>query len=122
MIKRAEWLLIAKDRAAVLLLAVMVIEVIIIIITTIVRLHASDVQVPTRYTAYGTANIYRGQWYSLWLFSAFAVLITLINGLLAVKTYQMDKVSGKGLIGFTIFILMIELFVVNAIFNLAPSV
>ncbi len=122
MIKRAEWLVIAKDRAAVLLLAVMAIEVIIIIITTIVRLHASDVQVPTRYTGYGTANIYRGQWYSLWLFSAFAVLVTMINGFLAIKTYQIDKVSGRGLMGFTVFILVTELFVVNAIFNLAPSV
>ncbi len=122
MFKKAEWLLVAKDRIAILLLLAVAIEVSIIIITTLVRLHSSDVQIPVRYTGYGTANIYRGQWFTMWQFALFAVLITAINSFLAIKIYQMSKMAGRGIMGFTIFLLLAGIFVVNAVFNLAPSV
>ena len=122
MFKKAELLAIAKDRVAIILLVVLAVETIIIIASTIFRLHASDVQVPVRYTGYGTANIYRGQWYTLWSFSIFAIIVTAINGFLAIKTYHISKFIGRGIMGFSAFILVTELFVLSAIFNLAPSI
>jgi len=122
MFKKAEWLAIAKDRTAIILLIAAVVEVGIIIITTLVRLHSSDVQVPVRYTGYGSANIYRGQWFTIWQFAIFAVMITAINNFLAIKIYQMSKMAGRGIMSFTVFVLLTGIFVLNAIFNLTPSV
>lgn len=122
MIKKADWLAISKDRTAVLLLLGLVLLVGGVVVSTLLRLHGSDVQIPVRYSGYGTANIYRDQWYTLYAFSVFAVLITTINALLAAKIHGIDRLVSLGLLGFTAFILITCIVVANAVFNLAPSV
>lgn len=122
MIKRADWLVIAKDRAAVMLLVVCGLATLAVVLSTIIRVHASDVQVPTRYSGYGTANIYRDQWYSLYMYPLLALLILAINGYLAIKIYQINRLIALGVLGYSLFIEVLCLVVANAIFNLAPSV
>src|SRR5688500_3333902 len=102
MLKRAEWIAISKDRTAILLVAVLAIAVLGLVAGTLFRLHPSDVQIPFRYTDYGFTNIYRDQWYSLYSFVGFGVIITTINTFLAVKLFTSRRMIGLGLIGISI--------------------
>jgi hypothetical protein len=121
MIKRADWLAIGKDRAAVLLLIGMVILAVVVIVTTVLRIHISDIQVPVRFTGYGQTNIYRDQWYNHLSYAAFAVLICGLNGFLAVKTYQINRMLSLGFLGLSVFLLILVVVISNAIFTLTPS-
>lgn len=122
MIKRADLLALAKDRMAIVLLLATAGGVVTIILVALLRLHSSDVQIPIRYTAFGTANIYRDQWYALYIFPVFAVLVATFNTIIAVKLYSLGRLAGIGFMGLTIFLLATSLVVTNAILNLAPSV
>ena len=121
MIKRADWLAIGKDRTAILLLISMVVLALVIIVTTALRIHVSDIQVPVRFTSYGQTNIYRDQWYNHLSYSAFAVLICGLNGFLAVKTYQINRMLSLGFLGLTVFLMVLAVIIMTAIFNLTPS-
>ncbi|HEU5187846.1 MAG TPA: hypothetical protein VFT87_05090 [Candidatus Saccharimonadales bacterium] len=122
MMKRADLLALAKDRMAIILLLTTVVSAFVVILVSILRLHASDVQIPIRYSAFGTANIYRDQWYVLYIFPLFALLITAFNAVIAVKLYNIDRLASLGFMGLTIFLLVTCLVVVTAILNLAPTI
>lgn len=122
MIKRAEILALLKDRTAVLLLGFIGLGVFAVIASALFRVHTSDVQVPVRYSGYGAANIYRDQWYVLYIFPTFALLAGMLNSLLAVKIHQISRPVSLGIMGVTVFLLLTSLVVANAIFNLAPNV
>lgn len=93
-----------------------------VIASALFRIHANDVQVPMRYSGYGAANIYRDQWYVLYIFPVFALLVGLLNSVLATKVYQISRQVSLGLMGVTVFLLVTCVVVANAIFNLAPSI
>src|SRR5688572_19837155 len=122
MIKKADWLAISRDRTAVVLLICMLMALASVVITAIFRIHASDVQIPGRYSAYGTANIYRNQWYTLYAFPLFALMVAGFNSFLAIKIHQINRLVGVGILGISLIVLILCLVVANAIFNLAPSI
>lgn len=122
MIKRPDWIALTKDRLAIILLIVMIIGAIAIIITTILRIHPSDIQIPVRFTGYGQSNIDRDQWYSQLSYGLFGVVLVAINGFLAIKLLNVNRMLGIGLMSMSIFLLVLSLIIANAIFNLAPSV
>jgi hypothetical protein len=121
MIKRADWLAIGKDRTAVILLLIVFGFVAALVVTTILRIHASDIQVPVRFTAYGQNNIYRDQWYTQLSYAGFALLLLVANGFLAVKLYPVSRIISLAFLTATVVVLAIAMVVANAIFNLAPS-
>ena len=122
MIKRPDWIALTKDRLAIILLIVMIIGAIAIIITTVLRIHPSDIQIPVRFTGYGQSNIDRDQWYSQLSYGLFGVVLVAINGYLAIKLLNVNRMLGIGLMSMSIFLLVLSLIIANAIFNLAPSV
>lgn len=122
MIKKADWLAIAKDRTAVMLLLGVAITCIVLIITTVLRVHPSDIQIPVRYTGFGQTFIYRDQWYTQYAYMLFAVLIATVNVFLSIRMYNLRRLLGLGLLGMSIFLVVIATIISNAIFNLAPSV
>jgi hypothetical protein len=122
MIRRADWLAITKDRMAVALMLLLTIIGIVIIITTILRVHHSDIQVPVRFTAYGTSNIERDQWYTQYSYIGFALALLVGNSFLVVKLYQINRILSLGLLGLSIFLLVLAALIANATFNLAPTV
>lgn len=122
MIRRADWLAITKDRMAIALLLGVAIITIFIIITTILRVHSSDIQVPVRYSVYDTSNIIRDQWWNHYSYVGFALVVMAGNIFLAVKLYQTSRLLSLGLLGLSIFLLVVASFIANAIFNLAPVV
>ncbi|HET9412250.1 MAG TPA: hypothetical protein VFO38_05420 [Candidatus Saccharimonadales bacterium] len=121
MIRRPDWIALTKDRLAIILLIVMIIGAIAIIITTILRIHPSDIQIPVRFTGYGQSNIDRDQWYSQLSYGLFSVVLVAINGYLAIKLLNVNRMLGIGLMSMSIFLLVLCLIIANAIFNLAPS-
>ena len=121
MIKRADWLAIGKDRAAIVLLVLLAGLVVMSAIITFLRIHASDIQLPVRFTAYGQNNIYRDHWYTHFSYLGFGLLVAGLNGFLAVKTYQVSRVLALGFLGASIFVMILALIVMTAIFNLTPE-
>lgn len=119
MIKRAEWIAISKDRTAILLLVVLVFSILGLVASTVFRLLPSDVQIPFRYTDYGFTNIYRDQWYSLYSFVGFAVIIATFNTFLAVKLFNLRRMISLGIIGISIFLTLLATLVANALLNLS---
>lgn len=121
MIKRADWLAVAKDRSAVILFLAVVALVITLTAVTVLRIHVSDVQVPSRFTAYGDTNIYRDQWFVQLGYPIFGLLVLAANGFLAAKIHQQRRLVSLGFLGMSVFVLIIAVAVQAAIFNLAPT-
>lgn len=122
MIKKSDWLAISHDRSVIVLLIATGLALIVVIITSLLRVHGSDVQIPGRYSVYGTANIYRNQWYLLYAFPLFALLTVLVNSYISIKLYTLNRMVGVGLLSITLIIVLTCLIVANSIFNLAPAV
>jgi hypothetical protein len=122
MIKKADWVAISGDRTIVILLVLLGLSVITAVVSSLLRIHVSDVQIPSRYSAYGTANIYRSHWYILYMFPLFAVLTASINAYLSVKIHSVNRMVAVGLLGLTLMIVALCLAVAHAVFNLAPTV
>jgi hypothetical protein len=121
MIRKADWLVIAKDRTAVLLVLGLGIACVVLIATVLLRLHPSDIQVPVRYTGFGQTFIYRDQWYSQYSYVGLALIVAAVNGFLAIRLYQIRRMLGLGLLGMSIFVVILATVIINAMFNLAPS-
>ena len=121
MIKKADWLVVAKDRTAVILLLGLASACVVLIATVVLRLHSSDIQIPVRYTGFGQTYIYRDQWYTQYSYAGLAVIVATLNTFLAVRLYQLRRQLGLGFIGMSIFVVILAIIVINAMFNLAPS-
>lgn len=121
MIKKSDWLIIAKDRTAIMLYVGLAAACVVLIVTVVFRLHASDVQVPVRYTGFGQTFIYRDQWYSQYSYVGLAIIVAAVNGFLALKLYHLRRMLGLGLLGMSIFVVILAIVVINAMLNLAPS-
>lgn len=122
MIKKADWLAVAKDRAAVMLLLALAVACVTLVVVTILRLHPSDIQIPVRYTGFGQTFIYRDQWYTMYSYAGFAAIVAGINTFLAIRLYQLRRMLGLSLLGISVFIIILALIVSNVMFNLAPSI
>lgn len=47
----------------------------------------SDLQLVTHYSAYGITHLYRSQWFYLWSFALFGVVVAVAHVSLAIKLY-----------------------------------
>jgi len=121
MIKKADWLVIAKDRAAIILLLILAVSCVVLVATVLLRLQPNDIQVPVRYTAFGQTFIYRDQWYTQYSYAGLAVIIATLNTFIAIRLYQLRRLLGLGFIGMSTFVVVLAIIVINAMFNLAPS-
>lgn len=121
MIKKSDWLAIAKDRAVIVLLLALVISCAVLVVTTILRVHSSDIQIPVRYTGFGQTFIYRDQWYMQYAYIFFGVMAGALNVYLALRFYQYRRMISLGILGMSVFLMIVGIVVSNAMFNLAPS-
>lgn len=53
-------------------------------------LHASDLQLATRYTSFGNTHFYRNKWYYLFSFVGFALLFIVTHVGMMAKLYMSD--------------------------------
>jgi len=52
-----------------------------------VKVHPSDLQLVTHYTAFGVTHLYRDQWFYLLSFIGFAILAAFLHIAIAIKLY-----------------------------------
>lgn len=122
MVKKADLLSLTRDRLAILLLFLMTFSAAFVVVMTFLRIHSSDIQVPTRFTGFGQSNIYREQWFAQLSFAGFSLLILAINGYLSIKLHTIDRLLGIGFMALSLFLFVVALFIANAIFNLTPTI
>ena len=119
MFQKSEFLPILKDRLAVFLLAGIVVCSLVIVAISLLRLQASDVQVPVRYSDYGITNIYRDKWYALLGFTGFGLMTLLLNGFLSIKMYAHSRAVALGFMALSLVVVAIGIIVTSAVFHLA---
>lgn len=52
-----------------------------------IAVRPSELQLVTHYTAFGVTQLYRDQWFYLWTFGAFGVIVAFLHTALAIKLY-----------------------------------
>ena len=53
----------------------------------LLMVRPSELQLVTHYTAYGVTHLYRDQWYYLYVFGGFALLVAFFHVAIAIKIY-----------------------------------
>lgn len=79
-------------------------------------LQPSDLQVATRYTAFGSTHFYRSKWYYLISFAVFGLVVAGVHGALAVKLYS------RGQRQLAVFLTVLSLFIFVIAWIIARSV
>lgn len=79
------------DRAFLWVMAGLIVAGIVYAMVVGFNIHASDVTVYSRYTAFGAAHFYKSPWQYLFSFVLFGVVVTLIHLALMVKLHNLDK-------------------------------
>lgn len=79
---------ISSDRQFIVVLVVLAIVGLLFSGYVGINLHASELQVVTHYTAFGSTNFYRDKWYYLIGFIAFGILSAVTYAALACKIYR----------------------------------
>lgn len=119
MLKKRELLLFARDRLAITMLIILAVGALALLAMTALSVRVSDVQVPTRYSGYGFTNLYRDKWYALLAFGIFPLLVFFINGFMAIKLHGSRRGLALGILGISVFIMIIAIIVAQAVFRLA---
>lgn len=83
-------------------------------------LEQSDLQVATRYTAFGDTHFYRSKWYYLLSFAAFAGTLSVLHVALAIKLYGMNRRQlAVALLGFTFLVFIIGWIIMQSVLQIA---
>ena len=53
----------------------------------LLNVRSSELQLVTHYTAYGLTHLYRDQWYYLFTFGGFALLVAFLHTTISIKLY-----------------------------------
>lgn len=75
------------NRYMTVLSSVLIVISIAFIIYIAVAVRPSDLQLVTHYTAFGVTHLYRDQWFYLFTFIGFAILVPFLHIALATKLY-----------------------------------
>lgn len=80
----------------------------------------SDLQVATRYTAFGDTHFYRSKWYYLLSFAAFGAMLVAVHTSLAIKLYGRKQRSlAIAFLGLTIAIFVISWIITQSVLRIA---
>ena len=119
MFKKRELIQFSRDRLAISLLVAFLLSMILLLVLTLLNIHVSDVQLPARYSGYGSTFIYRDRWYSLLSFGLFALLVGGTNSYLVIKLHAVRRGLSLGLALVSLALGLISLVVAVAVFRLA---
>lgn len=79
------------DRPLLLLIIAQCFITAIYLLVVGLSIHASDVTVYTRYTAYGEAHFYKSYWQYQLLFVLFGLIVAIAHTTLVAKLYQLGR-------------------------------
>lgn len=69
------------------LVVVMVMLAVAFAVYILLTVRPSELQLVTHYTAFGVTKLYRDQWFYLWTFGGFALVVAFLHSALAIKLY-----------------------------------
>ena len=96
-----------SDRPLLLLVASVIVFGIIYCSVTGFSLQSRDVQVYSRYTAFGEAHFYKSHWQYLISFVLFGAVVTATHAALMVKLYSLERRQTAFFVGFLTLILLV---------------
>lgn len=83
-------------------------------------LEVSDLQVATRYTAFGDTHFYRNKWYYLLSFILFGIIVATAHVALAVKLYgRQQRQFAIALLAFTLFFISVGWLITRSVLQIA---
>ena len=83
-----------KSRLFVGISILILIQTIFLVVLVSINIHPTSVQIPVQYSAFNPTLYSREQWYYLFFFSIFAVLVLIINLLTSLKILE---IKGRSL-------------------------
>lgn len=109
-----------SDRTMTTLTVVLFLIGISYIVYVALALEPSDLQVATRYTAFGETHFYRSKWYYLLSFVVFGVMLAAVHTALAVKLYNKElRQLAIFLLVFTMLLFVIGWIVAGSVLEIA---
>lgn len=109
-----------RDRSMTGLVAVLLVGLVSYVIYVALALEPSDLQVATRYTAFGDTHFYRNKWYYLLSFMAFGAIMIGLHVSLAIKLYGREQIQlAKAILGMTVFLLIICWIITRSVLQIA---
>lgn len=111
---------IIADRPLAVSLSVLLLLTLAYTVYAVLAISPSELQVVTRYTAYGITNFYREQWYYLFVFVGFGWLVFVVNTILTVKMLRVKGRQYALLLGWlSVLIIVIAFLTARSILKLA---
>ena len=107
-------------------MSALIVSVLILVcigVVCVIEIRPNELQVPIRNTVFGITYTYREQWYNELYFAGFAVLVAVLNTLIATKLYAVkDRRYGIAFQWLTAVILAISVLILTAIFRVISVV
>jgi hypothetical protein len=108
------------DRAMMGFVALLFLMAMGYVVYVALALQPSDLQVATRYTAFGETHFYRSKWYYLLSFVLFGLVTAGVHIALAVKLYNRgQRPLAVSLIALTLLILVIGWIIARSVLGIA---
>ena len=109
-----------RDRTMTTLFVVLLLVTIGYVLYVALSLQPSDLQVATRYTAFGDTHFYRNKWYYLLTFIFFGIMVTTVHAALAVKLHARGQRSlSIALLAFTLLLLAVGWILTRSVLRIA---
>lgn len=96
-----------SDRPVLLLCSALLLVAVAYMLAVGLSIHASDVTVYTRYTAFGEAHFYKSPWQYLLLFTAFGVVVAAAHIALVAKLHHIGRRQSALFIGWMGIVIVI---------------
>ena len=96
----------AQDRALALLALGIIISAVIVGLVMALKVSPYDVQIATKYSSFDETQYYRNQWYYLFSFALFPIIIAAAHVVLMLKMYARSMRSFAYGFGFVTLILL----------------
>lgn len=108
-----------SDRRAVWLLTLDIIGTIFVVLFTLLGIERREFKVPIRYSGYNEGSFSdRGDWYSLYAFTLFAIVSLAFTFLLAVRVHKMRPELAQTMLALQLFIIGFNFLVARALLDL----
>jgi len=109
-----------RDRTMTTLFVVLLLVTIMYVVYVALALQPSDLQVATRYTAFGDTHFYRNKWYYLLSFIFFGIMVTGVHTALAIKLYSRGQRSlSVSLLTFTLLLFGVGWILTRSVLRIA---
>ena len=109
-----------RDRTMVVLSSALIVLGVLYIVFVVIAMEPSDLQVATRYTAFGDTHFYRNKWYYLLSFALFGAVLIGAHIALAIKLFgRQQRQLAIALLSFTGVLLIIGWIITRSVLEIA---